>query len=42
MNFKKNIGAILLMLSGRMINLGAASLLALGTEDMPDSIKNLR
>ncbi|WP_290441567.1 hypothetical protein [Clostridium gasigenes] len=42
MNFKKNIGAILLMLSGRMINLGAASMAGIGTEDMPDSIKKLR
>ncbi|WP_279286178.1 hypothetical protein [Clostridium gasigenes] len=42
MNFKKYIGAMLLMLSGRMIKVGAASMLALGTEDMPDSIKNLR
>lgn len=42
MNFKKYIGAMLLMLSGRMINVGAASMMGLGTEDMPDSIKKLR
>lgn len=42
MKFKKNIGAILLMLSAVIINMGNASLAMVGTEDMPDSIKKLR
>lgn len=42
MNFKKNIGAILLMLSAVILNMGNASLAMVGTEEMPDSVKNLR
>ena len=42
MKIKKNIGAALLMVSSRIINVGAASLAIIGTEKMPESIKNLR
>lgn len=42
MNFKKNIGAILLIISAIMINVGSASASYVGTEEMPESMKNLR
>lgn len=42
MNFKKNIGAILLMVSAIIINVCPASFTYVGTEEMPESMKNLR
>lgn len=42
MKMKKYIGAFILMLTAVMINTGAASLLTVGAEEMPESMKGLR
>lgn len=42
MKIKKLLGNFILFLSVATINLGPASALGVGTEEMPESIKNLR
>lgn len=42
MNFKRKIGGLMALLSILFINSGTASMLAVGTEDMPKSLKNKR
>ena len=42
MDIKKILGKIFLLLSSTTIKTAPASTLAVGIEDMPESIKNLR
>ena len=42
MKFKKNIGGALLLLAAVISNLGTTSILSVGVEDMPQSMKNKR
>lgn len=42
MKIKKYIGSFILMLSVVMINIASASLVTIGIEEMPESIKKLR
>ncbi|MEG1312011.1 MAG: hypothetical protein RSD47_08405 [Romboutsia sp.] len=42
MNIKKILGSLLLCLSAVIINSGSASMFYVGTEDMPESIKQNR
>lgn len=42
MNFKRNIGAMLLMVTAIVMNSGTVSYIFVGTEEIPESMKNLR
>ncbi|EKY23312.1 hypothetical protein [Clostridium celatum] len=42
MKLKKYLGCFILMLTSVMINSGTASLLTIGVEEIPDSMKGLR
>lgn len=42
MNLKKNIGKIMAALAVVVIGAGAASMVGVGTEEMPNSLKNKR
>lgn len=42
MNFKKFMGCFMLMVTGLFVSAGSASILTIGTEEMPESMKKLR
>lgn len=42
MKMKKYLGCFILMLTSVMINSGTASVLTVGVEEMPESMKGLR
>lgn len=42
MKFKKVLGCFILLLTTVLINVGNASVVFVGVEEMPDSIKNIR
>jgi len=42
MNIKKLLGKLILLLSSTTLNLGTASTLGVGLEEMPESVKNSR
>lgn len=42
MKFKKHIGSFILMLTALFVSVGTASFAAVGVEEMPKSIKEIR
>ncbi|MDU2490402.1 hypothetical protein [Clostridium sp.] len=42
MKFKKHIGSFILMLTALFVNVGTASFAAVGVEEMPESMKEIR
>ncbi|GAA0815998.1 hypothetical protein [Clostridium tertium] len=42
MKMKKCLGSLMLLLSAVLINVGPTSVMSVGVEEMPDSIKKLR
>lgn len=42
MKLKKGLGCLILLLATALTNVGNASLAFVGTEDMPESMKNTR
>lgn len=42
MNYKKILGSLMAMLSILVIGTGSASVVAIGVEDMPESLKEKR